>query len=219
DYNSSEFTVYHLKTMIRVIAENPDVKKVNIVAHSRGTDVTLNALRELHLEISGSGRSTREVLKMGTGVLAAPDIDIDVMFQRAATARLGQIPEQAVVYVCPKDEALGFSRFLFSGMRLGKIEPGVFTPEELDVVRKGKSPSIVNAAVTKPGDYGHNYFYSNPAVSSDLILVLRYHFAPGPENGRPLSQDDGGFWTIKDDYPTSVPKQLLGPQTPTTRPR
>ncbi|MFB3076629.1 MAG: alpha/beta hydrolase, partial [Lysobacterales bacterium] len=29
----------------------------------------------------------------------------------------------------------------------------------------------------------HMYFHSNPAASSDLILLLRYGLAPGAENG------------------------------------
>jgi hypothetical protein len=33
----------------------------------------------------------------------------------------------------------------------------------------GTSPYLaIDARVTKPGSFGHNYFYSNPAVSSDL---------------------------------------------------
>ena len=44
DSASSEFTVFHLKQALRMIASCPDVQKVNIIAHSRGTDATVNAL-------------------------------------------------------------------------------------------------------------------------------------------------------------------------------
>ena len=202
DYNSSEFTVYHLKQALRVIASCPSVRKIHLVAHSRGTDVVTSAIRELHLEISGSGKSTREELKLGALVLAAPDLDVDVVIQRAMTARLGQVPEQSVLYICAEDEALGFSRWLFGGMRLGKLQPDIFTTEELDALRRSKNVSIVDARVTKPGSFGHNYFYSNPAVSSDLILVLRYGKLPGGETGRPLRIEPNGFWMIEDGYPT-----------------
>ena len=118
-----------------------------------------------------------------------------------ATARLGKIPERAVVYICQQDEALGFSRLLFGGMRLGKLQADVFTKEELAALRKSPQLAIVDARVTKPGSFGHNYFYSNPAVCSDLLLVLRYGKAPGAENGRPLGTEDNGFWVIDDNYP------------------
>jgi esterase/lipase superfamily enzyme len=202
DYNSSEFTVYHLKETLRAIAGCPDVRKVHIIAHSRGTDVTVTALRELHLEIAGGGRrSTREELKLGNVVLAAPDLDMDVVIQRAATARLGKVPERSVVYICDQDEALALSRFLFGGMRFGKLQPEIFSKEELQALRTNSHLSIVDARVSKPGSFGHNYFYSNPAVSSDLILLLRYGKSPGAENGRPLEATPNGFWAIRDGYP------------------
>ncbi|MGB7159530.1 MAG: alpha/beta hydrolase [Tepidisphaeraceae bacterium] len=201
DYNSSEFTVYHLKETLKAIAGCPDVRKVHIIAHSRGTDVAVTAVRELHLEISGSGRSTREVLKLGTAVLAAPDLDVDVVIQRSATARLGKVAERTIVYICKDDEALGFSRLLFGGLRLGTLKADIFSKEELSALRKGSYVAIIDARVTKPGAFGHNYFYSNPAVSSDLILAMRYEKAPGAENGRPLGIEEHGFWYITDKYP------------------
>jgi esterase/lipase superfamily enzyme len=77
DYNreSSEFTVFHLKRFLRLLAECPGVEKVHIIAHSRGTDTALTALRELNIEIRASGGDTRKVLKLGCFVLAAADSD------------------------------------------------------------------------------------------------------------------------------------------------
>jgi esterase/lipase superfamily enzyme len=217
DYNSSEFTVYHLKQMLRKIAANPDVNKIHILAHSRGTDALLSAVRELHLEISGGGRSTREVLKLGSVVLAAPDLDVDVVIQRAATARVGLVPERATIYICDKDSALGLSRFLFGSMRLGKLKPEIFTPEELKALRGSRNLAVVDARVEKPGSMGHSYFYQNPAVSSDLILLMRYHLAPGAEHGRPLNATDNGFWSIDDSYGRNLDLPD-GNDSPTTRP-
>ena len=39
DRESSEFTVYHLKQFIRLLASCPEVERINLIAHSRGTDV------------------------------------------------------------------------------------------------------------------------------------------------------------------------------------
>jgi esterase/lipase superfamily enzyme len=202
DFQSSQFTVYHMKQALRQIALNPDVQKVHILAHSRGTDVVAAALRELHLEITASGRSTREVLKLGTVVLAAPDLDMDVVISRLATAQLGHVPERAAVYVCSKDKALGISKWLFGGIaRLGEIEPDVFTREEIDALHRQKTPQFIDAQVSTLGAFGHGYFHANPAVSSDLILLMRYHLGPGAECGRPLGLDPKGFWVIDDKYP------------------
>ena len=50
--------------------------------------------------------------------------------------------------------------------------------------------------------FGHSYFLTNPNASSDLVLLLRYGFAPGEENGRPLEYLGAGFWRIPDDFPS-----------------
>jgi esterase/lipase superfamily enzyme len=202
DTESSEFTVYHLEQMLRVIASCPDVKKVNIICHSRGTDTTVTAMRELHVEIAASGRNTRKVLKLGTLVLAAPDIDLDVVFQKVLTVRLGQVPERVGMYICSDDKALGLSSWLFGGIqRLGELKASLFSPAELRVLRDSKNVQIVDAQVSNPGDFGHNYFYANPAVSSDLMLLVRYHREPGADTGRPLRSAETGFWFVDDNYP------------------
>jgi esterase/lipase superfamily enzyme len=202
DTESSEFTVFHLEQMLRVIAECPDVKKVNIIAHSRGTDTTISALRELCMGIEASGKNPRQILKLGTLVLAAPDIDVDVVIQKVATIRLGMVPERVALYINTTDKALGLSSWLFGGiLRLGEIKANLFSPAELKFLRDSKTMQIIDAQVTNPGDFGHNYFYANPAVSSDLVLLMRYHLYPGVKYGRPLGITPGGFWSIEDKYP------------------
>ena len=202
DTASSEFTVYHLKQMLRVIASCPDVQKINIIAHSRGTDTTITALKELHLELHASGRNTRAALKLGTLVLAAPDIDVDVVIQNFANVRLGQVPERFCLYINSKDKALSFSSWLAGGIeRLGGLKATTFTPAELKVLRDSKTTQIVDARVTNPGDFGHDYYHANPAVSSDLILLMRYHLSPGVASERPLRAMDNGFWAVDDGYP------------------
>jgi esterase/lipase superfamily enzyme len=211
DRESSEFTVYHLKQVLRVIASCPDVQKINLIAHSRGNDVLLSALRELHLEISGNGhgtaQTTREALKLGTLILASPDLDVDVVLQRMVTARVGRTPERMVMYVSSTDKALGIASWLFGdNMRLGKLNESLFSSQELEALRNSRTIQIIDSELKNIGNFGHDYFHSNPAVSSDLILVMRYHEPPGPENGRPLRASKEGFWVVDDKYPQRPPK-------------
>ena len=69
----------------------------------------------------------------------------------------------------------------------------------LDVMRRDTNVEIIDARISQVGSFGHDYFHSSPAVSSDLILLIRYGLLPGPE--RPLSADPKGFWYIDDHYP------------------
>ena len=50
------------------------------------------------------------------------------------------------------------------------------------------------------GRFGHSYFHDNPAVSSDIILSLRFGKRPGDGEGRPLRRQHGRFYVIEDDY-------------------
>jgi esterase/lipase superfamily enzyme len=198
---STQFTIYHFKQMLRLIASCPEVEKVHIIAHSRGTAVATDALRELHLEIRGTA-DTKKVLKLGTIVLAAADLDLDVVTQRLATERIGRAVEHTAIYISSHDTALGFSAWLFGGGRLGDIDFKLFAPEEIAALRGSRRVQFIDARVKKLG-LGHSYFYANPAVSSDLVLLLRYQFLPGAEYGRPLGVTDVGLWVVDDDYPGS----------------
>ncbi|HUO06760.1 MAG TPA: alpha/beta hydrolase [Phycisphaerae bacterium] len=208
DRESSEFTVYHLKQALKLIAACPDVQKVNIISHSRGTDVLATALRELHIEYVAAGKSPRKELKLGTVVLAAPDMDLDVTLQRCSTAQLGFDPERFVLYVGKEDKLLRISNWLFGGFaRLGGSNIStMFSPQELAALQKLEAIQIVDSRITDVGSHGHDYFVSNPAVSSDLILSTRDHLLPGADHGRPLAIDPkSNFWVITDSYPTPSP--------------
>ena len=123
DRESSEFTVFHLKQFLRLLASCPGVEKVHILAHSRGTDTALAALRELAIEVRASGGDTRSALKIGCFVLAAADIDLEVSTQRISAERIMRVPEQMVLYVSPTDSTLGMADWLFgSKQRLGQSQ-------------------------------------------------------------------------------------------------
>ena len=74
DRESSEFTVYHLKQAISWISDLPEVENIHIIAHSRGTDVAVSALRELVIWARGAGIDPRQRFKIANVVLAAPDL-------------------------------------------------------------------------------------------------------------------------------------------------
>jgi len=86
-------------------------------------------------------------------------------------------------------------------MRLGQLHSRIFSSQELNALRTSKHYEVIDARVSDAGNFGHNYFYSNPAVSSDLILLLRYDDLPGAEHGRPLHIEKDGFWQVYDGYP------------------
>lgn len=217
---SAMFTNYHLKQALRLIASCPTLEKVHLIAHSRGTAVANDAVRELYMEMR-STQDVRKALKIGSCVLAAADLDLDVVIQRYATERVGRAVDGVAIYVSKTDKALSFSNWLSGGlMRLGTIKTDIFDKEEIETLRSMRRIQIIDARLAKPG-LGHSYFHENPAVSSDLVLYLRYGLPPGGDTGRPLGVSDSGLWIIDDDYPGAFDKpwfQALQRGVATTRP-
>ena len=107
--------------------------------------------------------------------------------QRFGAERFFKVCERLTIYVSSKDKALGLSEWLFrSRERLGQVRPEELTEEQRQRMELIGRVDFVDARV-KTGFLGHSYFHSNPAVSSDLILALRYGAKAGsPE--RPLRE-------------------------------
>src|SRR5208283_789660 len=78
DRESGEFAVSDMRKAIRAIGETPGLRAVDLIAHSRGTDVLASAFHLLGVETYVSRASINESLRVRNIVLFAPDIDIDV---------------------------------------------------------------------------------------------------------------------------------------------
>ena len=202
---SSEFTVFHLKQVIKWLSEQPEIENIHLIAHSRGTDVTVSAFRELVIWARGAGINPRERFKIKNVVMAAPDIDVQVISQRIAAERLALAVDQAILYSSPNDEAIGFAETLFASPRgrLGTLNISELNKEEIQRMKANAARvTVVNFEGESTG-YGHDYFRTNPAVSSDLVLMIRYGFRPG-EPGRPLEHIGLNFWRVPEGYPANA---------------
>lgn len=209
DRESSEFTIYHFRQLIKYIASFPEVEKINILAHSRGTDVAVTTLRELTIAARTGGESPRDKYKIYNFVLAAPDLDAQVAAQRMIGDRLAWSAERFTIYTSTADRAIGWSDRLFDSPkgRIGNLEVENLSPETRAVLKRGNSGiSIINfSSASDKSDsvadsFGHSYFRKAPTVSSDLILMLRDDLDPGPP-GRPLEDLDYNFWRVPPGYP------------------
>ena len=206
DRESSEFTVFHLKQVIKWLSEQPEVENIHLIAHSRGTDVAVSAFRELVIWARGAGVSPRERFKIKNVIFAAPDLDLQVISQRIAAEHLALAVDQATLYSSPNDEAIGIAETLFASPRgrLGTLGIGDLTEAEIGRMKANAARmTVVNFEGKHSTGYGHDYFRNNPAVSSDLVLNLRYGFKPG-EAGRPLEHIGLNFWRVPEGYPTTA---------------
>jgi esterase/lipase superfamily enzyme len=216
DRESGEFAVPHLKMLLVALANCPSVEKVHVIAHSRGTDVTVTALRELYFELAGAtGRGlasrtlletgsadeppVRQLLKMQTVVLAAPDLDLEVFAARFFTESMLGATERFVVYASAEDFALAAARILMgSKRRLGNMRPEDLKPADRELLAKLDCFELIDCDVA--GTSSHAYVMQHPAALSDLLLLLDEGKRPGAENGRPLGDRGDGYWHLDDSY-------------------
>jgi esterase/lipase superfamily enzyme len=214
DRESSEFTVYHFRSLLRLIASYPEVEKIHLIAHSRGTDVAVAAVRELTIEARAAGINPRERYKIHNLVLAAPDLDLEVATQRILGDKISLSVHRFTVYSSPEDKAIGMASRLFASPR-GRV--GTFGQDQLtgaigaQVEYSTGNVSFVNftaaadALFTGEG-YGHSYFRDAPTVASDVVLMLRDDLDPGTP-GRPLEPLGPHFWRVPPGYPGGKPAQ------------
>jgi esterase/lipase superfamily enzyme len=211
DRESGEFSVVHLKRVIRSMVTLPGIEKVHLLAHSRGADVLIQALRELTIETYVYGGSPRDSLKIENLVLMAADIDAQVVLRHLTL--YGSDPEmpshwqgdqlpppfrgRMTLYTSGSDRALLASALLFrSQRRVGSIGADDLSPHMKDFLREGDFIDIIEAPRKRIDFLGHGYFTNHPAVSSDLIALIRYGLRPG-DAGRPLRQVKAPFvWAI-----------------------
>lgn len=211
DRESGEFATEDLKKAIRMIAETPGLEKIHLIAHSRGTDLLASAVSDLSIEAYITQTTIAGRFKIGNIVLIAPDLDVDVAptkmwkvnsdpdlpYGRAPNPG-GVFPSPAfhiTVYVSPNDKALATSGWVLGSIaRLGRIDLSTLPSEDIAHSRLLGSFDVIE--VTGMSCFiCHNYFVSDPRVSSDLIALLRYGLNTN-EPGRPLIEVEKPFWRV-----------------------
>lgn len=199
DRESGEFSIFHLKELLRMLAANPDVEDIDIVAHSRGSETATSALRELIIEQRGKGQKPKQALKTGTLILAAADLDVGVMRQRLMAEHFAEAFEQINVYINGSDSVLHLASVLTGADRFGASSASDFRPGELESLERIGLVYFIQVE-SAGGSFGHSYFRENPAVMSDIALTLRTRAFPGGTL-RPLESDEQNFWTLQPNYP------------------
>lgn len=205
---TAAYSVDHLKKTIRMLAATPGVQGLQLLAHSRGTAIMLDAVRELALEAIASGKEPADLYKIDNLVLFSPDIDVDIATQQitglisdpdlATVWPAGRLPRilkgRLTVYASPEDRALRVSQILFrSRNRVGQLRPEDLSPKAQAYLATLGRVDLITYEGERTDFFGHSYFTSNPEVSSDLIELLRYGKRLG-EPGRQLIRTGPATW-------------------------
>lgn len=118
DKESTNYSRSALEESLRVLTSNPDVKDITILAHSMGTWLTMESLRQMGI------RDGQVSSKIHNVILASPDIDIQVFAKQYV--EMGGPKPKFTIFVSQDDKALALSSFLTGNVaRLGGIDPTV----------------------------------------------------------------------------------------------
>lgn len=155
DRESANFSRDALELALRSLVAEPTVKEVDILAHSMGSWVTLEALRQIAIK---DGRLPAKIKNVMT---AAPDVDVDVFGTQIA--RMGNPRPRFTVFTSQDDRALSFSQRIGGGVpRLGLIDASK-EPYRSQLAAQGVE--VYDLTTLSAGDsYKHGKFAESPPV-------------------------------------------------------
>jgi esterase/lipase superfamily enzyme len=131
------------------VLASPSIGRIHIVAHSMGTMLTLETLRQVHARYGDTA-----IDRFGAVVFAAPDIDMDVF--SSSVSRIGPLAGKITIVAATNDLALAVSGRLAGGMtRVGAAEKAAL--ERLGL-------RVIDASQQGWGIINHDLFLSNAAV-------------------------------------------------------
>jgi esterase/lipase superfamily enzyme len=186
DYNydreSAMWSRDALDTVLEDLLASPTVGRVNIVAHSVGTMLTMEALRQLYAKLGDYAAD-----RIGAVVFASPDIDMDVF--TASVQRIGPLAAKVTIITATDDRALAVSRWVNgSTTRVGAAE-------KAQLERRGLR--VIDASSQGWGILNHDLFLSNAGVRQAIRDAVGSYqrwgaFAlPGGEPGGNLPPPEG----------------------------
>jgi esterase/lipase superfamily enzyme len=149
DRESAMWSRDDFERVLQSVIATPSVGRVHIVAHSMGTMLTLESLRQLYARYGDTAAD-----KIGAVVFASPDIDMDVF--SSAINRIGPLARKITVVTATNDRALALSGQIAGGMtRVGAAEKAAI--ERLGV-------RVIDASEAGWGVINHDLFLSNAEV-------------------------------------------------------
>lgn len=166
DRESANFSRDALEGVLLHLAADPDVREISILAHSMGTWLTMEALRQSAIRKGRVPEKIRDV------ILAAPDIDVDVF--RRQVRLIGEKRPRITIFASQDDKALEASRRVWqSSAQLGAIN-AESEPYKSSMAKLGLT--VINLTDVKSTDsLAHGKFASSP----DVVKFIGNRLASG----------------------------------------
>jgi len=179
DRESANYSRDALEELIDALDRNSNVSGINLLAHSMGNWIALEALRSRYI------RPGRFVDKLKNVMLVAPDVDVDVF--RTQIRRMGSKRPHVALFVSQDDGALALSKTIWGGMpRLGEVNP------EQDPYRSELARDHIEVfdltSLRKAGDDAHDRAFSDVTSVVEMIKQRLREGQPMAD-AKPISMD------------------------------
>lgn len=210
DKGNANFSTRHFRMLIKNLAKECSADSITIIAHSAGSPIVVNALRELRLlDNQLTPQEVCRKYKVDRVVLAAPDMDL-MAFLNATDDGFHEIARRVAVYASPNDRALRVAEKIYGHQRLGRAV-NQLKPWEQKMLEKAKGIEMIDASVARTNYKSflmHNYFHRDPWISSDIAaFILRQ-----PPTTRELVRETGDlFWKFPRNYPQRLRDRAASP--------
>ena len=157
DQNNADWAAPDLAETLRLLARDSGAERINLIAHSMGSRLLIQALDELARD-----RAATDPPLFGEVIFAAPDVDSDIF--ATAVLRLRPLAGRFTLYVSGSDVALSTSRRLAGDHpRAGESGAGMVVIADMDTV---------DASAVDDDLFGHEYFGESGPVLNDIRLLL-----------------------------------------------
>ena len=166
DKESTNYSRSALEALLTAASSVPEIKEVTILAHSMGTWLTVESLRQMAIRNDGVPS------KISNVILASPDLDVDVFRQQIAD--MGPKRPKFTVFVSRDDRALTLSRRISGNVdRLGQID--INNPAYRDGLEQA-GITVLDLSALQGGDrLNHTKFAQSP----DVVKLLGQRLIDG----------------------------------------
>lgn len=160
DRESVTYSRDYFESFLREIAALPEVREIDIIAHSMGTLLTVESLRQASMKGDNSfGGKLHDV------ILASPDIDVNVF--RTQLEAIGRLPRPMTVLVSGDDKALSLSKLLDGG----NDRVGLVTANDRRAIEGARlyNLNVIDLTNLDPGDTSN---HSKFARSGEVMVAI-----------------------------------------------
>jgi esterase/lipase superfamily enzyme len=139
DRESAMWSRDSLEQVLAKLIAAPATARIHIVAHSVGTMLAMEALRQIYAR-----RADAVASRIGAVIFAAPDIDMDVF--ASSVERIGPLAARITVIAATNDRALALSGWIAGGVtRVGAAEQAQLKELGLHVIdTSGQGLGVIN---------------------------------------------------------------------------